>query len=63
MLDIDDIVAGVERILCSPPGEDEMLVRHKVYNIGNNTDEVCRVVCGVLRVLAGPGGGGNFWSN
>lgn len=31
---IDDIVTGVERILCNPPCEDG--VRHKVYNIGNN---------------------------
>lgn len=34
---IDDIVAGVERILCNPPNEDG--VQHKVYNIGNNKPE------------------------
>ncbi|MFA7466770.1 MAG: SDR family NAD(P)-dependent oxidoreductase [Desulfotomaculaceae bacterium] len=34
---IDDIVAGVERILCNPPDHDG--VRHKVYNIGNNKPE------------------------
>jgi len=34
---IDDIVTGVERILCNPPDEDG--VRHKVYNIGNNKPE------------------------
>jgi len=34
---IDDIVTGVERILCNPPAEDG--VRHKVYNIGNKNPE------------------------
>ena len=36
---IDDIVTGVERVLCNPPVEDENGVRHKVYNIGNNNPE------------------------
>ncbi|WP_347489275.1 SDR family NAD(P)-dependent oxidoreductase [Desulfoscipio sp. XC116] len=36
---IDDIVTGVEKILCNPPNEDEMQARHKVYNIGNNKPE------------------------
>lgn len=36
---IDDIVTGVENILCNPPQEDEKGVRHKVYNIGNNKPE------------------------
>ena len=35
---IDDIVAGVERILCNPPVEKGG-VQHKVYNIGNNKPE------------------------
>lgn len=35
---IDDVVTGVERILCNPPGEKDG-VRHKVYNIGNNKPE------------------------
>jgi len=34
---IDDIVTGMERILCNPPVNDG--VRHKVYNIGNNNPE------------------------
>ncbi len=36
---IDDIVTGVERILCNTPVEDEMQAQHKVYNIGNNKPE------------------------
>lgn len=35
---IDDIVTGVERLLCYPP-DDEDGVQHKVYNIGNNKPE------------------------
>jgi len=34
---VDDIVTGVERILCNPPAQDG--VRHKIYNIGNNNPE------------------------
>lgn len=33
---IDDIIEGIFRLLCNPPEGD---VRHKVYNIGNNTPE------------------------
>lgn len=33
---VDDIVTGIERLLCNPPKEDEHGVHHKVYNIGNN---------------------------
>ena len=36
---IDDIVEGIERLLCNPPKEDENNVQHKVYNIGNNKPE------------------------
>lgn len=36
---IDDIVTGVENILCNPPQEDEKGARHKVYNIGNHKPE------------------------
>lgn len=36
---IDDIVEGIERLLCNPPKEDENNVKHKVYNIGNNKPE------------------------
>ena len=36
---IDDIVRGVENILCNPPAENEKGVRYKLYNIGNNKPE------------------------
>lgn len=35
---IDDIVTGVEGLLCNPP-DDEDEVQHEVYNIGNNKPE------------------------
>lgn len=33
---IDDIVRGVENILCNPPTENEKGAFYKLYNIGNN---------------------------
>ena len=33
---IDDIIEGIERLLCNPPAGD---VPHKIYNIGNNNPE------------------------
>lgn len=36
---IDDIITGIERLLCNPPMEDENNARYKVYNIGNNKPE------------------------
>ncbi len=36
---VDDIVNGIERVLEKPPAADSNLVRHKVYNIGNNRPE------------------------
>lgn len=33
---IDDIVRGVENILCNPPGENARGAFYKLYNIGNN---------------------------
>ena len=36
---IDDIVKGVENILCNPPEVDEKGVSAKVYNFGNNKPE------------------------
>lgn len=36
---IDDIVEGVENILCNPQREDEQGVLYKIYNIGNNKPE------------------------
>lgn len=36
---IDDIVIGIENMLCNPPAENEDGVKYKVYNIGNNKPE------------------------
>lgn len=36
---VDDIVAGVERMLCNPPVPNETGDRYKLYNIGNNHPE------------------------
>lgn len=36
---IDDIVEGIENILCNPPKEDAKGASYKVYNIGNNKPE------------------------
>lgn len=36
---IDDIVKGVENILCNPPQKDENGAAYKIYNIGNNKPE------------------------
>lgn len=36
---IDDIVRGVENMLCNPPAPNEFGDRYKVYNIGNNKPE------------------------
>jgi UDP-glucuronate 4-epimerase len=33
---IDDIVKGVENILCNPPGKDEKGAASRLYNIGNH---------------------------
>lgn len=33
---IDDIVKGIEHILCNPPETDDNKVKYKIYNIGNN---------------------------
>lgn len=33
---IDDIVEGVENVLCNPPVENGKGARYKIYNIGNN---------------------------
>lgn len=33
---IDDIVSGIEKMLCNPPREDELGSKYKIYNIGNN---------------------------
>lgn len=41
---IDDIVEGIERLLCNPPVESinetgEKIAPHRIYNIGNNNPE------------------------
>ena len=36
---IDDIVQGMENMLCNPPVENEHGDRYKIYNIGNNKPE------------------------
>lgn len=36
---IDDIVEGVENILCNPPGIDDNGAAYKIYNIGNHKPE------------------------
>lgn len=36
---IDDIVTGVENILCNPPAVDKQGASYKIYNIGNNKPE------------------------
>lgn len=36
---IDDIVKGIENILCNPPAANGQGVRYKLYNIGNNKPE------------------------
>lgn len=33
---IDDIIKGMEHILCNPPEQDENKVKYKIYNLGNN---------------------------
>ncbi|BAL84390.1 putative NAD-dependent epimerase/dehydratase [Selenomonas ruminantium subsp. lactilytica TAM6421] len=34
---VDDIVAGIEHMLCNPPKENNVGDKYKVYNIGNNS--------------------------
>ena len=34
---VDDIVTGIEHMLCNPPQENDAGVQYKVYNIGNNS--------------------------
>ncbi|MBD5548937.1 MAG: SDR family NAD(P)-dependent oxidoreductase [Lachnospiraceae bacterium] len=50
---IDDIVKGVENILCNPPVEDENGAAYKVYNIGNNKPEKLMDYIAVLEKCLG----------
>lgn len=36
---VDDIVKGIENLLCNPPAEDVNGALYKIYNIGNNKPE------------------------
>lgn len=36
---IDDIVTGIEHMLCNPPTNNEQGDKYKIYNIGNNKPE------------------------
>ena len=36
---VDDIVKGIENLLCNPPVEDANGAYYKIYNIGNNKPE------------------------
>lgn len=50
---IDDIVTGVENILCNPPAKDENGVAYKIYNIGNNKPEKLMDYVAVLEKCLG----------
>lgn len=50
---IDDIVSGVENILCNPPKTDRRGVRYKIYNIGNNKPEKLMDFIAVLEKYMG----------
>ena len=50
---IDDIVTGVENILCNPPAFDENQAAYKIYNIGNNKPEKLMDYISVLEKCLG----------
>ncbi len=50
---IDDIIAGVENILCNPPAADEDGALYKIYNIGNNKPEKLMDYIAVLEKCLG----------
>lgn len=50
---IDDIVTGVENILCNPPEIDENGASYKIYNIGNNQPEKLMDYISVLEKCLG----------
>jgi UDP-glucuronate 4-epimerase len=47
---IDDIVEGIERLLCNPPIGD---LKHKIFNIGNNSPEKLMVFIETLEKCLG----------
>lgn len=50
---IDDIVKGIENILCNPPAQDEDGAAYKIYNIGNNKPEQLMDYIAVLEKCLG----------
>ncbi|MCM1125245.1 MAG: NAD-dependent epimerase [Lachnospiraceae bacterium] len=50
---IDDIVTGVQNILCNPPKQDENGAAYKIYNIGNNKPEKLMDYIAVLEKCLG----------
>lgn len=50
---IDDIVKGMENILCNPPSPDENGASYKIYNIGNNQPEKLMDYIAVLEKCLG----------
>ena len=50
---IDDIVTGVENILCNPPAADENEAFYRIYNIGNNQPEKLMDYIAVLEKCLG----------
>lgn len=50
---IDDIVTGIENILCNPPKKDENGAAYKIYNIGNNKPEKLMDYIAVLEKCLG----------
>jgi UDP-glucuronate 4-epimerase len=50
---IDDIVRGVENILCNPPEKNAKGAAYKLYNIGNNKPEKLMDFIGALEKCLG----------
>lgn len=50
---IDDIVRGIENLLCNPPKEDKNGALYKIYNIGNNKPEKLMDYIAVLEKCLG----------
>jgi len=50
---VDDIVQGIENILCNPPKPNEYGDKYKVYNIGNNKPEKLMYFIEVLEKAIG----------
>jgi UDP-glucuronate 4-epimerase len=50
---VDDIIIGIEKLLCNQPVADENNVKHKIYNIGNNKPEKLMDFIKTLETLLG----------